>query len=75
MKTTPNNSADKALSAPAMAAQALDQELSTAASGPASTVVNDLTSIVKKKKRKVDTDADAESSSTEKKARLDTPEA
>ncbi|KNZ74575.1 NASP-related protein sim3 [Termitomyces sp. J132] len=80
LKTTPNNSSDKTISAPAMAAQALDKELNTgssAACGTACAVVNDLTSIVKKKKpaEKRKADVDAESSGTEKKARLDTPEA
>ncbi|KAG6896532.1 hypothetical protein C0992_007666 [Termitomyces sp. T32_za158] len=79
LKTTPNDSADRTVSAPAMAAQALDKELnagSSVAPGMVSGVVNDLTSIVKKKKptEKRKADADAESSSTEKKARIDTPE-
>ncbi|KAG6890077.1 hypothetical protein C0995_012026 [Termitomyces sp. Mi166 len=79
LKTTPNNSADGTMSAPAMAAQALDKELnagSPVVSGTVPAVVNDLTSVVKKKKpaEKRKADADAESSSTEKKARIDTPE-
>ncbi|KAG6869222.1 hypothetical protein C0993_009085 [Termitomyces sp. T159_Od127] len=79
LKTTPNSD-EKSMSAPAMAARALDKELnagSSAASVTVPDVVNDLTSIVKKKKptEKRKADADAESSTTEKKARIDTPEA
>ncbi|KAG6864847.1 hypothetical protein C0991_006788 [Blastosporella zonata] len=78
LKTAPNESADGLTSAPAMAAQALDKELnagSSATSG-AAPAVNDLTSMVKKKKptEKRKAAADAESSTTEKKARIDTPD-
>lgn len=67
------------MSAPTMAAQALDKELnagSSADSGTVPGVVNDLTSMVKKKKttEKRKADEEAVSSNTEKKPRVDTPE-
>ncbi|KAF8074911.1 hypothetical protein FPV67DRAFT_1559533 [Lyophyllum atratum] len=78
LKTTPSESTDA--SAPAMVAQALDKELNAGASAVSASipaVVNDLTSIVKKKKpaEKRKADAEVESSSIEKKARVDAPEA
>ncbi|KAG6821473.1 hypothetical protein H0H93_010197 [Arthromyces matolae] len=80
LKTAPNESADKHLSAPALAAQALDKELGgeqTSNSNPALPVVNDLTSVVKKKKpvEKRKADPEAESSNMEKKPRIETSEA
>ncbi|KAG6909345.1 hypothetical protein DXG01_000945 [Tephrocybe rancida] len=80
LKTAPNETANGAISAPAKAEQALDRELnggSSVTSGAAPAVVNDLTSMVKKKKpvEKRKADADAESSTTEKKARIETPDA
>ncbi|TFK39924.1 hypothetical protein BDQ12DRAFT_681476 [Crucibulum laeve] len=82
LKTTPNKSLE--VSAPALAAQALDQELNGgSSSGTAPTVINDLTSMVVKKKKKAPEDSnagkrkaetDADETNTEKKARLDTPE-
>ncbi|GLB41869.1 putative SHNi-TPR [Lyophyllum shimeji] len=74
LKTTPKEAT--ATSAPALAAQALDKELNagpSALSTSATAVVNDLTSMVKKKKpaEKRKADAEAEPSSTEKKARVD----
>jgi HAT1-interacting factor 1 len=80
LKTSPSESLEA--TAPALAAQALDKELNAAQSSslPSQIVVNDLTSMVKKKKIPEDSSAtkrkaydDAEASSTEKKARLDTP--
>ncbi|PFH51968.1 hypothetical protein AMATHDRAFT_2671 [Amanita thiersii Skay4041] len=86
LKVSPNE--NLGLSAPTLAAQALDKELnagpSTPLPAPAQATVNDLTSMVKKKKKapeppaeesaqvKRKADADADTS-TEKKARLDTP--
>ena len=68
-----------------MAAEALDRELnahSSAATTPASLpVVNDLTSMVKRKKKAPETsskrkaEGEAEPSKTDKKVRLDTPDA
>ncbi|KAG6833229.1 hypothetical protein H0H87_009850 [Tephrocybe sp. NHM501043] len=79
LKTAPNDSADGPTSAPAMAAQALDKELNSGSSAVPETasVVNDLTSVVKKKKpvEKRKADGDAESSTTEKKPRIRTPDA
>ena len=84
MKTSPTESLLG--NAPLLAAQALDKELNGSASATAVTppVVNDLTSMVVKKKKKAPEDAsaalkrkvetEAQESSTEKKARLDTPE-
>ncbi|PPQ62866.1 hypothetical protein CVT24_006264 [Panaeolus cyanescens] len=85
LKTSPNESLGS--SAPALAAQALDQELnagSKASSGTsAPAVVNDLTSVVKKKKKnaaepngaKRKAEEDAEHVNADKKVKLDTPEA
>ncbi|KAG5647843.1 hypothetical protein DXG03_007767 [Asterophora parasitica] len=74
LKTTPSNPSTET-SAPAQAAQALDKELNGGTSGAsaAPAVVNDLTSIVKKKKpaEKRKADVDAESTNSEKKARID----
>lgn len=81
LKASPNETLS--VSAPELAARALDNELNAAASSSAPpTVVTDLTSMVKKKKKKnVDAstgkrkaDGDTETSPVEKKARLDTPE-
>ena len=82
LKASPNE--DLGLSAPELAARALDKELSAGTPSTAPTVVTDLTSMVKKKKKKPtieDTnggkrkaEGDTESSPIEKKARLDTPE-
>ncbi|KAF5383595.1 hypothetical protein D9615_003577 [Tricholomella constricta] len=76
LKTTPSEPTET--SAPALAAQALDKELnagSSVVSSAAPAVVNDLTSIVKKKKprEKRKADAEAESANTEKKARITAP--
>jgi HAT1-interacting factor 1 len=78
LKTTPN---EPTVSAPALAAKALDQELNAGPSGSAPAAVNDLTSMVVKKKRKTpDTNgaaagkrkADDDAGSTsEKKVKLD----
>ncbi|KAF8909302.1 hypothetical protein CPB84DRAFT_1743889 [Gymnopilus junonius] len=83
LKTAPNESLGT--SAPAMAAQALDRELNVASSSatPSSNVVNDLTSIVKKKKKapeetsasKRKAEGEAEPLNVDKKARLDESEA
>lgn len=81
LKTTPNESIG--LSAPAMAAQALDQELNTDPSITTSTsapVINDLTSTIKRKKKasesaKRKAEGDAGPSNLDKKAKLDTPSA
>ncbi|KAJ3516947.1 hypothetical protein NLJ89_g813 [Agrocybe chaxingu] len=84
MKTSPNETLGG--SAPALAAQALDKELNagTSSSSAAPAIVNDLTSIVKKKKKpapedsnavKRKADGDAEPVNTDKKVKLDTPEA
>ena len=86
MKTSPNESL--ATSAPALAAQALDRELNAASSSSAPkaapAVVNDLTSIVKKKKKAVPEDpsagkrkaeGEAEPTNADKKVKLDTPDA
>jgi len=85
LKVSPNESLT--VSAPALAAQALDKELNGASGSGSSnsTVVNDLTKVVRKKKnapapttesgssgkRKVD-DSEVETS-TEKRPKLDTP--
>ncbi|KAF9006013.1 hypothetical protein BDQ17DRAFT_1324818 [Cyathus striatus] len=79
LKTTPNDSLQT--SAPALVAQALDNDLNTApaSSTSAPIVVNDLTSVVKKKKKPAEdssaskrkAEGDAEDTSTEKKARLE----
>ena len=83
LKTTPNESAQT--SAPALVAQALDQELNAGPSDPGQKVVNDLTSMVVKKKKKTPctdgdgtatkrkADSDGESTSTEKKPRTEAP--
>jgi HAT1-interacting factor 1 len=57
LKTTPS---EPALSAPALVAQALDQELNARVSLPSTnqTVVNDLTSMVVKKKKRAPQDHD-----------------
>ena len=78
LKTMPS---EPVLSAPALAAQALDQELNARASLPGAnqTAVNDLTSMVVKKKKKQPqdngakrkADDDAEGSGSEKKAKLE----
>ena len=86
MKTSPNESL--ATSAPALAAQALDRELnargSSSASKAAPAIVNDLTSIVKKKKKAAPEDpnagkrkaeCEAEPTNADKKVKLDTPDA
>jgi HAT1-interacting factor 1 len=84
LKTTPNEALG--LSAPAMAAQALDKELNTDPSITTSTsapVINDLTSTIKRKKKtsevltsaKRKAEGDAGPSNLDKKARLDTPSA
>ncbi|KAF9531695.1 hypothetical protein CPB83DRAFT_848571 [Crepidotus variabilis] len=84
LKTTPNES--HALSAPAMAAQALDQELNTipaAASTTEAKPVTDLTSTIKRKKKSTPEDStaskrkaeDVEPADSGKKAKLETPEA
>ncbi|KAG6813863.1 hypothetical protein H0H92_006270 [Tricholoma furcatifolium] len=73
LKTSPNQS-DGPASAPEMAARALDKELNAGSSlTSTATVVNDLTSMVKKKKptEKRKAEPDAEPSNTEKKARID----
>jgi HAT1-interacting factor 1 len=82
LKTSPSESLET--SAPALAAQALDNELNAGQSSsslPPQTAINDLTSMVVKKKKvpedssaaKRKADGDAEASNIEKKARLDTP--
>jgi len=79
LKTTPN---EPAVSAPALVAKALDQELNVAtagSSGSGSTAVNDLTSmVVKKKKKAPDTNGagkrkadDDPGSPSEKRAKLE----
>jgi len=76
MKTTPEG---QALSAPELAAQALDQELKPAAAPINTAVVNDLSGMVKKKKKPAASEttngkrkADEEDvAPTEKKARLE----
>jgi len=76
LKTTPN---EPAVSAPALAAKALDQELNVTAAGSGSAAVNDLTSmVVKKKKKAPDTNGvgkrkadDDAGSPSEKKAKLE----
>jgi HAT1-interacting factor 1 len=85
LKTSPNESL--ATSAPALAAQALDRELNAAgssASKAAPAIVNDLTSIVKKKKKAAPEDpsagkrkaeSEAEPTNADKKVKLDTPDA
>ncbi|KIM44584.1 hypothetical protein M413DRAFT_356741 [Hebeloma cylindrosporum] len=86
LKTSPNESL--ATSAPALAAQALDRELnaggSSSASKAAPAIVNDLTSIVKKKKKvapedpsagKRKAESEAEPTNADKKVKLDTPDA
>jgi len=81
LKTAPNEALG--LSAPAMVAQALDRELNCASMTTSSTsvpVVNDLTSAVKRKKKapenqKRKAEGEAEPSNTDKKVRLDTPDA
>jgi HAT1-interacting factor 1 len=80
LKTAPNESL--ALSAPAMAAEALDRELnahSSATTASASApVVHNLTSTIKRKKKapenpsKRKAEDEAEHSNTDKKVRLDT---
>ncbi|KAF8637646.1 hypothetical protein AX17_002714 [Amanita inopinata Kibby_2008] len=85
LKSSPNE--DLGLSAPTLAARALDKELnvgSVASSTSSAPVVHDLTSAVKKKKKapateesaaaKRKAEGDAEASLIEKKVRLDTPE-
>ena len=60
LKTSPNESLS--ISAPALAAQALDRELNagpSSSSNTTATVVNDLTSMVVKKKKKVTGDSNA----------------
>ncbi|KAJ7576958.1 hypothetical protein C8J56DRAFT_1007368 [Mycena floridula] len=77
LKTSPNDAITS--NAAAMAAQALDRELNAAAS--AQTMVNDLTSIVKKKKKapeasgapKRKADDDGEVTVSEKKAKIESP--
>jgi HAT1-interacting factor 1 len=80
LKTAPSEPAG-VLSAPALAAQALDQELNARASlsGSNQTTVNDLTSMVVKKKKKQPQDNgvkrkagdDADGSGSDKKAKLE----
>ncbi|KAJ8495814.1 hypothetical protein ONZ45_g12686 [Pleurotus djamor] len=77
LKTSPTDSVET--SAPALAAQQLDQELKAAPAAPAETPVNDLTMVVKKKKKPVDESAavkrkaedDPNGSPGEKKAKLE----
>lgn len=82
LKTAPNESLG--LSAPAMAAQALDKELNTGSSISTPTpapVINDLTSTIKRKKKAPETltsakrkaEGDAEPSVSDKKARMEAP--
>jgi HAT1-interacting factor 1 len=85
LKTAPNESL--AQSAPAMAAEALDRELnahpSATTSSTSAPVINDLTSAVKRKKKarenatssKRKAEDEVEPSKTDKKVRLDTPDA
>jgi len=85
LKTAPNEAL--AISAPAMAAQALDRELNAATSMTTSStsapIINDLTSAVKRRKKapenqtaaKRKAEGEAEPSNTDKKVRLDTPDA
>ncbi|KAF9054467.1 hypothetical protein BJ165DRAFT_718961 [Panaeolus papilionaceus] len=84
LKTSPNESLGS--SAPALAAQALDNELNVGSKAPNTgtpVVVNDLTSIVKKKKKpaadssatKRKAEEEAEHVNADKKVKLDTPEA
>lgn len=76
LKTTPN---EPGVSAPALAAKALDQELNAALAGPSVAVqapVNDMTSMVVKKKKKVNETAkrkadDEVGSPSDKKARIE----
>ena len=85
LKSSPNE--DLGLSAPELAARALDKELNGGASSSSSATsaaVTDLTSMVKKKKKnspaedsnsgKRKAEGDADASPKEKKARLDTPD-
>ncbi|KZT25224.1 hypothetical protein NEOLEDRAFT_373994 [Neolentinus lepideus HHB14362 ss-1] len=56
LKTSPAAEAEASVSVPALVARALDKELAApSAAAPVQTVVNDLTSIVKKKKAAADT--------------------
>ncbi|KAF8745451.1 hypothetical protein AX14_008884 [Amanita brunnescens Koide BX004] len=82
LKSSPNETLG--LSAPELAARALDKELDAGASSAAPAVVTDLTSTVKKKKKippledsnsgKRKAEGDTETSPIEKKVKLDTPD-